>query len=325
MPKNFRSIPSDILLRLQRFALDDVVAACAKRIRPGDVDKYAHLGLRLADGALMTPPPAVPSAVAGKYSTYNVEGKDIVRKDLPKTTKTFSFYAPNWGDSSHGMHLVSHVREVYQREFIPPKEVELSVTLLEQQGDAWIVKFAIDQVISRSAPDFESDLLYNLNILQENVAAADVFESTATIEDYAATVRVDWELLPAGQIGPQDMAERLIAQAKAPTELQKATILSRLQIFEKLKPTHFISGTSGFARYFGAKYGDDFVVFENIRYGNAMYVMFEDWQTLSQKSRIDLLKGGREGFERIEHRENWEDKFKAMLEHYRKESRRRRR
>jgi hypothetical protein len=159
--------------------------------------------------------------LTGKYSAYNVEGKDIVRKDLPKTTKTFSFYAPNWGDSSNGMHLVSHVREVYQREFIPPKEVELSITLLEQQGDAWIVKFAIDQVISRSAPDFEWDLLYNLNILQENVAAADVFESAATIEDYAATIRVDWELLPAGLIGPRELAERLVAQAKAPPSYRR--------------------------------------------------------------------------------------------------------
>lgn len=110
---------------------------------------------------------------------------------MPKTTKTFSFYAPNWGDSSNGTHLVSRTREVYQREFIPPKGVELSVTLIEQQADTWIVKFAIDQVINRSAPDFEGELLYNLNILQENVAAADVFESVATFADYAATIRVD--------------------------------------------------------------------------------------------------------------------------------------
>ncbi|MFB6448818.1 hypothetical protein [Bradyrhizobium tunisiense] len=193
MPKNFRHIPPEILRRLETFALDEVVAACAKRIRPGEVNKYSHLGLKLVDGELMIPAPAVPHAAAGKYSKYNVEGKDNVRKDLPKTTKTFSFYAPNWGDSYYGTHLVSHVREVYQREFIPPKEVELCITLLEQQGDTWIVKFAIDQVISRSAPDFENDLLYNLNILQENVATADVFESTATIEEYAATIRVDWE------------------------------------------------------------------------------------------------------------------------------------
>lgn len=324
MPKNFRRIPPEILWRLRTFALDDVVAACAKRIRPSDVEKYSHLGLRIADGVLVAPPPAIPNPAAGKYSTYNVEGKDIVRKDLPKTTKTFSFYAPNWGDSSNGTHLVSRTREVYQREFIPPKGVELSVTLIEQQVDTWILKFAIDQVINRHAPDFENELLYNLNILQENVAAADVFESAATLADYAAAIRVDWELLPAGQIGPRELADRLV-HTNAATEAQKETILSRLQTFEKLKPTHFISGTSGFARYFGAMYGDDFVVFENIRYGNAMYVMFENWLTLSQKSRIDLLKGDRQGFERIEHRGNWEDQLAAMLEHYRREKRRGRR
>src|SRR4029078_4394757 len=32
-----------------------------------------------------------------------------------------------------------------------------------------------------------------------------------------------------------------------------------------LRFTHFISGTSGFVRYFGAKYDDNFIVFENIR------------------------------------------------------------
>jgi hypothetical protein len=72
-------------------------------------------------------------------------------------------------------------------------------------------------------------------------------------------------------------------------------------------------------------YGDDFVVFENIRYGNAIYVMFEGWESLSRKSRIDLLKGSREGFERIEHRDGWEDRLAAMLEHYRREARRRKR
>jgi hypothetical protein len=59
-------------------------------------------------------------------------------------------------------------------------------------------------------------------------------------------------------------------------------------------------------------------VFENIRCGNATYVMFENWKELSQGSRIDLLKGAREGFERIEHRDGREDRLKAMLEYHKK-------
>lgn len=323
MPKNYRQIPAEILNRLQRFTLDDVIAACAKRIRVQEFGQYAHLGLKLEGDQLILPGPFVPSPSAGKFSNYNVNGKDVKRKDLPKTLKTYSFYAPNWGRS--GEHLVSQTREVYQIDFIPPKEVELSVSLIARHGDAFDLKFSIDQVISRAASDFESDLLYNLNILQENVGAVGVFESTASLADYAATIHVDWELLPVGRIGPQELAAQLLQRARGGSVELQNQIERRLQVFEKLKPTHFIAGSSGFARYFGAKYDDDFVVFENIRYGNAMYVMFENWQTLSQRSRIDLLKGPRDGFERIEHREDWEDKLEAMLAHHRKEKRRRRR
>jgi hypothetical protein len=35
-------------------------------------------------------------------------------------------------------------------------------------------------------------------------------------------------------------------------------------------------------------------------------------------------KGNREGFERIEHRDGWEDRLAAMLEHYRKQAKRKR-
>jgi hypothetical protein len=321
MPKNFLKIPPDVVARLKTFALDDVVAACAKRIKPSDIAKYADLGLRLNErGELVAPEAFVPNPTAGKYSRINVDGKEVVRKDLPKISKDFSFYAPSWGSSSY--HLVTHTREVYIREFIPPKQVMLEITVLEGSAEGHLVKFAIDQVIDRRAPDFEDDLLYNLNILQENVGTVDVFESTATLEDYAATIRVDWELLPAGQMSPEDVVRRILDGKRPISVAHVATMQERLAMFARLRPTHFISGTSGFVRYFGAKYADDFVVFENLQYGNAMYVMFENWQELSKKSRIDLLKGPHDGFERIEHREGWEDRLGAMLDYYRTTHRR---
>lgn len=319
MPKNFRQVPHEIIARLERVLVDDVVAACAKRVRLDELAKYQHLGIAFVNGELILPNPTVPPETAGKYSNYNVNGKDIKRTDLPKTFKTFSFYAPNWGDSSNGEHLVSHTREVYQREFIPPKLVELSVTLLARHEQSVDLKFSIEQVINRQTPGFEAELLYNLNLLQENVGAADVFESAATLEDYAATIHVDWELLPIGRLSIQEIRQRIIQRAGG-TQSQQGIIATRLQTFEELEPTHFVSGNSGFARYFGAKYDDNFVVFENVRYGNAMYVMFENWTELSKRSRIDLLKGPRDGFERIEHREGWEDRLRALLEYHRNQS-----
>ena len=322
MPKNFRQVPHTIRQRLETFSLDDVVVACAKLLRPQDIEKYAHLGLQITDGQIVLPPPAVPDISAGKYSKMNIEGKDVIRRDLPKIQKEFCFYAPDWGDWSNGSHLVCNTRDVYRRDFIPPKEVTLSAVLLEMRNGSFLIKFAIDQVISRRSEDFESELLYNLNILQENVGAADIFPSEATIADYTATVRVDWELLPIGQLGAHDAVMRLLHGRRPITTEQQAIMEERLEIFSRLRPTHFVSGTSGFSRYFGAKYADDFIVFENIRYGNALYVMFENWQELSQRNRIDLLKGNRDGFERIEHKEGWEDRLEAMLERYRQTHRR---
>lgn len=322
MPKNFRQIPDELRRRIETFALDDVVAACAKLLRPGDFARYTHLGLRLVNGQVIIPPAFVPDPRAGKYSRVNVDGKVLVRRDLPMIQKEFCFYAPNWGDSSNGTHLVCNTRDVYQRDFIPPKEVELAITLLEAREDGFLVKFAIDQVINRRSEDFEAELLYNLNILQENVGAADVFVSEATLADYAATIRVDWELLPVGHLSAHDAVARLLRGKRPVSAEQRAVMEERLAVFARLRPTHFIAGTSGFVRYFGAKYANDFVVFENVRYGNALYVMFENWEALCQRSRIDLLKGDREGFERIEHREGWSDRLEAMLERYREKRRR---
>jgi hypothetical protein len=317
MPKNFRKIPHEVLQRLKTFALDDVVVACAKQLRPQDIDRYGHLGLRLEGGRLVIPSPFVPDVSAGRYSRINVEGKDKKRRDLPMVPKEFSFITPDWGDWSKGSHIVSFTRSVYQREFIPPKEIELVITLLEERDGIFVGKFAVDQVINRRSEDFEAELLYNLNILQENTGSVDVFPTEATFEDYVATIRVDWELLPVGELEAHEAVNRLLRGKRPITPEQRAAMEERLATFAEWKPTHFVAGTSGFVRYFGAKYADDFVVFENVRYGNAIYVMFERWEELSKRSRIDLLKGNREGFERIEHREGWERRLESMLQRYR--------
>ena len=81
-----------------------------------------------------------------------------------------------------------------------------------------------------------------------------------------------------------------------------------------VKPQAFIQGTSEFRRYFGAQFADDIVVFENIEYGNAIYVMFEDWQLLSKKTRIELLSAEERQFVRIPHTRTWKLKLRDTVE-----------
>ncbi len=208
---------------------------------------------------------------------------------------------------------MTFTRDVYQRQLIPPKEVTISAQVLETSpdGTALTVKFNVDQVLNRGTPDFQDELLYNLNILQENVGAAFLFASATTFAEYIATTHVDWEILPPGKV--DDVLQRML-HGKRPVSAETRDVMkARLAVLAGLGPQNYIAGTSEFFRYFGAAFADDFVVFENLNYGNALYVMYENWATLSQRSRVDLLKGPRNGFERILHTDGWSSRLESHL------------
>lgn len=314
--KNLLKVPPRIIDRIRTFDQDDIIVACVKRISNENVSAYSHLGLTIEDGNIILPSPKIPDPRSGRYSKGNVEGYEKVRRDLPKVPKEFSVESPNWGDASNGTHTVYWTRMVYPKDFFPPKEVELSATLVHNHGDgSFSVKFAIEQVINRRTKDFEKELLYNLNILQENIGAVDVFTSATTLEEYAKTVRVDWTILPPGRV--DDIVAQMLRKRGNISAEREQEIKGRVAVMADLEPTAYIAGTDGFVRYFGAQFGEDFVAFENANYGNAIYVMHDSWKELSKKSRIELLNRHRDSFERIRHSEGWEDRLRRLVLEYR--------
>jgi hypothetical protein len=317
MKKNLNKIPDRIRTRLQGLdQQDDIVVACVKLIRLSDVDKYTQLGLTLRDGKLNVPAPFVPRPQAGRYSHANIAGHEKKRHDLPMVPKDFSFDRPNWGDPSRGSHGVVQTRQVYQVDFYPPKEITLSIALLESRSEGFVVKFEVDQVLRRHNDGFERDLLYNLNLLQENVGAVNVFPSVATLAEYATTVHIDWQILPPGTVD-EVLQGMLRGQRRTLTPDEEGIMRQRIALLLKLQPMDFIAGSDEFLRYFGARFGEDFVVFENLNYGNAIYLMRENWRDLSKKSRVELLAGDRNAFDRIEHREGWEERLETAITQYR--------
>lgn len=323
MPKkNLRKIPPHVWNRITQLAVDDIVVACVKRIVRAKISDYRHLNLYPTGDSVSVPPPTIPSEDIGKYCSINVNGKEVVRRDLPMTTKTFIIEVPNWGDWSNGSHDIWQTRDVYQRELIPPKGLTLSMELIGQDDSAFTIKFSVDQVLRRAQPDFESDLLYNLNILQETVGSVDVFRSAASLNEYISSVRVDWEILPPGKV--DDVLRSMLQGKRGVSEETRRSMRERLGVMSGLNPRQYIAGTSEFLRYFGAQFEDDFVAFENLNYGNALYVMYERWEKLSRRSRVDLLKGPRDGFERIVHTDNWASNLEHLLRQHRDEMRRRR-
>jgi hypothetical protein len=100
---------------------------------------------------------------------------------------------------------------------------------------------------------------------------------------------------------------------------ERAVVEERYEFLMGLKPQQLVYGTSGLQRYFGALIRDDLIVFENVRYGNAIYVMFEDWQELSKRTRAELLSGRYgKNFERVMHGAGWKGKTRRIVAERRK-------
>lgn len=317
---NFRSMPDANLAKVKNVAGDDFTVACVKNIRRSDIEagKYSHLGLRMKDGVLVFPQEQIPAASNGTFSHINVEGKELVLKDRPKVSKTFTGEAPDW--HGYGTHPVEWDRLVYAREWFAPKELTLHIEIVDEDSAAdktYAVLFRVNEVLNKrssrfmKSPQLANDLFFNLNLLQENVGAVDIAPSGATRADYLKTVFVDWEILPVGE--REETIAKILSRYKSPSPEIRQKVVERYDLLAKLKPENFVNGTSGFRRYFGAKFSDSLVVFENLEYGNAIYAMFEDWESLSKRSRTELLDGSRAGFRRIVHTAGWQERLKALV------------
>ncbi|WP_342726758.1 hypothetical protein AAFG07_07885 [Bradyrhizobium sp. B097] len=254
----------------------------------------------------------IPSEDMGPYSDRNRNGWQVVRRDLPKIKKSFYWETPNFGDAAtYGTHLHESKREVFQREIHEARSYSISTHVLRTDPSGGIVvHLRIKEDLDKSSAKLGDELLFMLNLLQENCGAIGVVSSDTPIAEYIKTIALDWEIFPPGNAG--EVAERLL-RGRASSAAARGKIEERIRLFAKLTPLAYLRGSGGFGSYIGAKYADDLVVFENVQYGNALYLLYDDWEQVSKRSRIDLLHGTDKKFDRLPHRDGWEDAFEKIL------------
>lgn len=191
--QNFRRIPAHITPKLQLIASDEIVVSCTKTIPLSDIQKgkYAHIGIRYKNENVIYEENFFPYAKVGKYSERNRYGYSVVRKDIPKIWKTFYWKVPNCGENYEGPFEIGVDRLVYQRDFIAPGELELSIDLMGQESSKgemmYHFTFQVEEVLNKNDDAFKESLLNNLNLLMENVGVADIRESNIHITEYLTT------------------------------------------------------------------------------------------------------------------------------------------
>lgn len=316
MKKNIIKIPKIILSKAKNINSDDIATIFVKELSKEDIGNglYTHLNIQYENKSFVIPNEIIPDFNQGKYSKWNVDGREIKREDLPKETFYVHIEAPNW--NGYGTHGVSIKRERYPIDFLSPRNIKIKIDKISENEATFLLKFTISETLHKKDSDFEENLLFCLNLLQENLGGCDIEKSGTSISEYIKTNIMSWEIFPLGK--RDDSLARIFA-SKSYSSKERETIGDRFDFFEKLNPKENIIGNSGFSKYFGAKLEHDIVVFENVEYGNAIYIMYKNWEELSKKSRLDLLSGryGRD-FDRIAHIGNWKSKVKRTILRYKK-------
>ena len=311
--KHFRKIPryiTDEIIRIN----GPIRVAAARYIRPTDVSNHLFVGLGLTSFEQLQRLDAVvvPDTVVGRYSSRNVNGDVVVRRDLPKITRSYSFDAPNYGDSSRGTHTVDQDREVYQRDYFAPREVAFSMkqTGLDDSG-RYRIEFISTHVLDPGRDGFNQELFFELNLLQENIGASGVISASQSTIRQRTVENVSWELLPPGT-----RVEEIVNRMGFRSDQEIRVARDYLSVLARLHagPLTYVIGLGGTTRYVGAKLTSDLVVFENTHYGNAIYIIRGNWEALSKLSRTELLTGHSETIDRILHIGNdWELKLKNVV------------
>ena len=322
--RNIRRIPDAVSSKLNEIERGrGIVPVCTKRVAASDLKAgiFGHLTLSLQGDEPSFSASVLPPSNSGAYSIKNRHGWEIKRTDLPMVPKNIYLgERPIYGDWSNGSFSLWQQRDVYQIEEYGPTDYSIEIDLLRRIDDGFLFKFALDCTLDRDDDGFNDDLLFCLNLLQENTGSCGIESSAKSREDYIATTLVDWEIFPPGSF------DRFLAKAKSTISDNSAEtnriIEERVAEFRRLSPERYILGKGGFNRYIGAVLPNGVVSFENIRYGNALYVLYEEWEDISQRSRSELLRGTNANYERIPHVEGWVERFRNAVRAGRSRSRR---
>lgn len=289
---------------------DQIVVAAVVQIGLEDVDRYAHLGIRMEQGSIIAGKAAPPPRSCGAQARRNLDGWEDKRRDLQKESREISNWAPSWNGS--GYHLVSRTVEAWPVEYHSAKLLTLSAVVLRSPiEEKFSVRFRVDQPLARDNANFERDLAFNLRLLREAVGDAHVYSADFTEDDFANIQAVDWEFLPRGSC--EEVLKRL-ATGRSSNDARMQVAADRIRVLDRLEHDGYIVGSGMFAQYFGAKFGARLVALENLEYGNALYLFEENWEALTKLSRTELIKRRDPSVHRIPHVRGWQSMLRKLLE-----------
>jgi hypothetical protein len=246
---------------------------------------------------------ALPSIV-GRTTRFNAEGKWHIRRDLPKELRfvgSRSWTRTEWrgrDQSEEVEDTVDIYRWAYPRDLIDPPSVEL--TYVEHQGESLVTS---PELTFQTA---DADLnKHVINLMLELFRSCEIVLHDLARLTPPAELRANWVMLPSGE-HPWERIEAHIGKVfagKAPS-VAKA-VLQRQKVILAYEPAVTWRGLGGFSDYVAYIFPDrGLVVLESVYYGNALYVLGENWENISQLTKAQIIQHNL-AEHRIVHSKGW--------------------
>lgn len=264
--------------------------------------RRAGFDLPITSGATILPTPRGPATLR------NAEGYFITHRNQPKErryTHTCTWTYTDWHGNEHSSEHDIY-QNCYPRTQVAPTGVEL--TYVELKGEYLL----ISPVYSNNT-DNADIIIAAINVLLELTRRCEIV--TQALEDIPVPVRqqVRWKFLPPGDY-PWDHIEATVHAAthNRPAHERRA-LIERQQNIHSHGPSREFVGEGGFNDYLAYEFADlGIVVLESIRIGNALYIFDQDWETVAQLSKGEIITGDLH-LERIVHRGDWRQRLSRFI------------
>lgn len=273
-----------------------------------DDELLERMGLELPAKSGIT---ALPSVV-GRNTRFNAEGKWLTRRDLPKELRFIgsrSWVRKEWRGRDQTEEVDDTVyinRWAYPRDLVNPPSVEL--TYLEHEGD----RLVSSPQLLFCQPNAELNK-HVINTMLEIFRSCEIVQNDLERLTPPSELRANWVILPPGE-HPWERIEAHIIKVfagKAPSVQQAA--LQRQQVILSHEPDVTWRGLGGFSDYIAYIFKDrGLVVLESIYYGNALYVLGQNWEDLSKLTKAQII-GQQLAEHRIVHSKGWIERLNNAL------------
>lgn len=249
--------------------------------------------------------------VIGPVTRRNAEGVYIIHKDKEKETcvRMVMWTRKQWagrGRTEEVTDLVDVPYKRYPRTFVPPNSIELKI--VEKNGSKFIVSPEIEFSI-----DNKNLIIHVVNLFLEIFGECEILDSNTEPIQFNKVIRLNWEVLPKGKYPWEIQKKRIEPFLKKSKGKNREVIEKRIEKINEYSPDFTALGRAGFNGYivFGFERKNIYIL-ESTKINNATYVLENNWKTLSQLSKAELLQNNLHKY-RIIHNKRWFEDIENIL------------